>query len=81
MTQSSSYLLQLLEFVVKLVIALLDDFGLEVEIVVWSSVFETGWDEAREDVVRLGDHVVIECVILVDFIESLIRDHSDPFEV
>ena len=74
-------LVELLEFVVQLVVTLLDDFSLEVEFIVRLPVLESSWDEAREDVMRLSDHVVEESVVFVHLVESLIRDHSNPLEV
>ena len=46
MAESGLDLLELLEFVVEFVVALLDDFGLEVEFIVWRPVLKAGWDEA-----------------------------------
>ena len=80
-TQSCSNLLQLLKLVVQLVVALLDDFGLEVELVRLVAVLEAGRDKAREDVVRLSDHVIVEFVVPVHLVESLVRNHSDSFEI
>jgi hypothetical protein len=74
---------QFFEFVVQFVIGLLCDLVLVVEvgIVILLKILEASWRKSGEDIVRIGDHELVELVVFINFVKVLIRDAFDSTEI
>lgn len=75
--------LEFFELVVEFVVCFLGDLVLVVQqlLGILLEIVEACGCEAREDVVRIGDHELVELVLLVNFVEVLVRNALDSPEI